>query len=371
MPRRRLVPASERATLDPFVVAAGDASPRDQRDLMERPFFSLAKARRTVPIRYASGGVQVEVYAVPEHGMATIWDADVLIWAASQIVEAQNLGFTTSRFLRFTPYHLLTATRRGTGIRAYHLLKRALDRLQSTSIRTTIRHGERWRRHQFSWINEWELLTRHDGQVEGMEFVLPDWFYRGVIDRTLVLAIDPAYFRLTGGLERWLYRVARKHAGRQPQGWRFDFAHLHEKSGSLARRSDFALHLRRLILRQPLPGYWLLREIEDGRELLHIEPTNASTPPCGKDMDAICTSDARTICTLHAEGSVLHTHGSQLTLWPETRNPARNLHNKLESNYCRAADTGENSPICTEIREPEGEQSTPDPALTAGPEWER
>ena len=32
--------------------------------------------------------------------MATIWDADVLIWAASQIVEAENLGFKTSRFLR-------------------------------------------------------------------------------------------------------------------------------------------------------------------------------------------------------------------------------------------------------------------------------
>ncbi len=28
---------SERAWLAPFVVAGGDASPRDQRDLMERP----------------------------------------------------------------------------------------------------------------------------------------------------------------------------------------------------------------------------------------------------------------------------------------------------------------------------------------------
>jgi plasmid replication initiation protein len=35
-----------------------------------------------------------------------------------------------------------------------------------------------------------------------MEFVLPKWFYRGVIDRSLVLTIDPAYFRLTGGIER-------------------------------------------------------------------------------------------------------------------------------------------------------------------------
>ena len=44
MQRRRLITPSERNTLDPFVVATGDARPRDQRDLMERPFFSLAKA---------------------------------------------------------------------------------------------------------------------------------------------------------------------------------------------------------------------------------------------------------------------------------------------------------------------------------------
>lgn len=329
----RRLPSSERTRLDPFVIATGDASPRDQRDLMERPFFSLAKARRTAPIRYAAGDVRVEVFAVPEHGMATIWDADVLIWAASQIVDAQNHGLTTSRFLRFTPYQLLTATKRGTGIRAYDLLKRALDRLQSTSIRTTIRQGEHWRRHQFSWINEWEVLTRRDGQAEGMEFVLPDWFYRGVIDRTLVLAIDPAYFRLTGGLERWLYRIARKHAGHQPHGWRFDFAHLHEKSGSLVRASDFALHLRRLILRQPLPGYQLFREVEDRRELLHIRPANAVARACGKDVEGICTPHAPAICTSHAGGSVLRTQRPQLSFWPETTIPGLNLESNNKNNF--------------------------------------
>ena len=103
MSSRRLITASERSKLEPFVVATGDASPRDQRDLMERPFFSLAKARRTTPILYEAGGIRVEVYAVPEHGMATIWDADVLIWAASQIVEARDAGLRTSRLMAARP----------------------------------------------------------------------------------------------------------------------------------------------------------------------------------------------------------------------------------------------------------------------------
>jgi plasmid replication initiation protein len=335
---------SERTKLDPFVFATGDASPRDQRDLMERPFFSLAKARRTAPISYDSGGVRVEVHAVPEHGMATIWDADVLIWAAGQIVEAENLGRRTSRFLRFTPYQLLTAIGRQRGAREYKLLKGALARLQSTVVRTSIRNGEHWRRSQFSWINEWEECTTREGRVAGMEFVLPDWFYRGVIDRSLVLAIDPAYFQLTGGIERWLYRVARKHAGRQSGGWVFEIAHLHEKSGSLARVSDFALQLRRIVTRQPLPGYRVHVECDGRREWLRILPADLSTAYRGGPVDGHGTSHAKTIGTSHAADTGLRTHEHQLTLWPETGIPTPNLESNLESNFCsRRAPSAEKS----------------------------
>src|SRR3984957_8090617 len=322
---RRLITPSERSKLDPFVVVTGDASPRDQRDLMERPFFSLAKARRTTPILYGAGDVRVEVYAVPEHGMATIWDADVLIWAASQIVEAENLGFKTSRFLRFTPYQLLTAIARQTGARDYKLLKGALARLQSTVIRTTIRNGEHWRRHQFSWINEWEECTTRDGRVEGMEFVLPDWFYRGVIDRSLVLTIDPAYFRLTGGIERWLYRVARKHAGRQRHGWVFEFAHLHAKSGSLARVSDFALDIRRIAARQRLPGYRLLIERTGRAELLRILPADPSTVPVNNPVNRLGRSGARVSADQAQTVSADQAHAPQLNLRPARQSQAANL----------------------------------------------
>ena len=259
----------EQTALDPFDALAGDVPPRDQRDLMERPFFSLAKTKRVQSILYKSGATEVQVYALPDHGMATIWGADVLIWAASQILAAMDRGIPTPRFFRITPYRLLNAIGRATGKREYLLLKGALSRLQSTVIRTTIRHGEHWRRQQFSWINEWEEPVTRAGRCEGIEFVLPEWFYQGVLDRRLVLAIDPAYFALTGGIERWLYRVARKHAGRQLHGWRFELRHLYAKSASLARYSDFALDVRRIVRRQPLLGYALaIERASDGQEVV-------------------------------------------------------------------------------------------------------
>ena len=329
----------ERTTLDPFEALPEDGvSPRDQRDLMERPFFSLAKGRRTQPILYEAGETEVQIYAVPEHGMATIWDADILIWAATQIVEAADHGLRTSRFLRFTPYQILRATGRGTGFRQYRLLKAALQRLQSTVVLTTIRQGPNWRRHQFSWIGEWQELVDGSGSCRGMEFVLPDWFYRGVLDRSMVLTIDPAYFRLTGGIERWLYRVARKHAGRQPSGWVFEIRHLHAKSGSLARISDFALDIRRIAARQPLPGYRLVFEAGG---LLRIVPTGGpdlSTESVDKPVTALGTSDAAGIGTSGAGLSVHQAHGTQLSLWSGATIGARNLEsNERDSNIVGGA----------------------------------
>jgi plasmid replication initiation protein len=51
--------AKERSQLQPFTATLQSIRPRDQRDLMERPFFSLAKAKRISPIRYRAGAVEV------------------------------------------------------------------------------------------------------------------------------------------------------------------------------------------------------------------------------------------------------------------------------------------------------------------------
>ena len=263
----------EREQLELFRALPGDLAPRDAQDLMAYPFFSLAKTHRTTPIDFRMNEIAIRVEAVPEHGMATIWDADVLIWAASQIVEARDAGLRTSRLMVTTPREILTFTRRGTGARDYHRLKAALDRLQSTTVATSLRQTTERRMHRFSWINEWTERADAHGNADGIDLIMPDWFYRAVLDDALVLTIDPAYFGLTGGLERWLYRLVRKHAGHQRGGWRFDFRHLHDKSASLSPFKRFAFELRDIARRQPLPGYRLTVErATGGRELLAFAP---------------------------------------------------------------------------------------------------
>jgi len=318
-----------REQLELFRAMPGDLAPRDAQDLMAYPFFSLAKTHRTVPINYHVGDVVIRVEAVPEHGMATIWDADILIWAASQVVEARDHGIRTSRLMATTPYEILTFIGRGTGARDYQRLKAALDRLQTTTIATSIRQPSERRRHRFSWINEWKERVDDAGRPLGLELILPDWFYSAVMDDALVLTIDRAYFDLSGGLERWLYRVVRKHGGRQRDGWRFDLRHLHMKSGSLSSFRRFAFELRDLVRRQPLPGYALFIEVAaSGRVLLAFEPGQ----PCGQPVNSLVLSGTEPIVpsgtpvSCYRERKLGVTHCLQTVIRPV------NLESNRESN---------------------------------------
>lgn len=267
-------PETEREQLDLFRALPGDMAPRDAQDLMAYPFFSLAKSRRTAPIDFRNGKITIRVEGTQEHGIATIWDADILIWAASQIVEARDAGIRPSRRIQATPYEILRFIGRGTSLRDYQRLKAALDRLQSTTVATSIRETTGRRLHRFSWINEWKERADARGMPLGIELILPDWFFAGVLDDALILTIDRAYFRLRGGIERWLYRLVRKHGGRQRDGWQFDFHYLHRKSGSLAKPCDFACDLRALVTRQSLPGYLLTieRDWPGKQEILVFRP---------------------------------------------------------------------------------------------------
>ena len=110
---------------------------------MERPFFAIAKGRRTRPIEYAEsradGSIAIRIDGKPGVGIATIWDHDVMLWATSQIVDRLNRGHKPSPRLRFAMNELLRAIGR-TDARGkaqatrYEELRAALERLRTTSV---------------------------------------------------------------------------------------------------------------------------------------------------------------------------------------------------------------------------------------------
>lgn len=268
------IPSSTRPDPHPirdfFIGELIDYAPKDHTDMMERPFFSIAKRKRLKPIEYENGdgSLFVRVSANPEHGIATIWDADVLIYCISRIVAARDRGdndFGPSVFV--TPYELLKGIARDTGGQNYSELIAAIKRLKTTTIETNIRGGKN-RLAMFNWLAEIEGegdKLDDPSQLKMLELRLSNWMFKGIMSGKGVLTLDREWFLLKGGLERVLYRIARKHAGDQPQGWTCRIDLLYKKTGSEEPTRNFAVRLRRLVAKNDLPRYSMrLTETQDG-----------------------------------------------------------------------------------------------------------
>ena len=116
---------------DFFINDLIDYAPKDSAEMMERPFFSISKRKRNKPIQYTTpdGKLYIKVSANPTHGMATIWDADILIWCISRIVQQRDNRENDIRpIIHTTPYELLKGIARGTSGQDYIELLRAIRR---------------------------------------------------------------------------------------------------------------------------------------------------------------------------------------------------------------------------------------------------
>lgn len=261
---------------DLFLPTIVDLRFRDQKDTMERPFFSLSKSKRMKPIEYVNqnDGIFVTVQPHQDFGMATIWDADILIWAASVLNEMKNRGTNDiPRELKFQPHDLLRAICRNSGGKDYAQLRDALERLKSTVVTTNIRAKRAQKTTMFSWIDGWEdLIDANTKESRGMTLTLSDWFYRGVMEDGGLLSIDLAYFSITGGRERWLYRVARKHAGGNgADGFAISMPVLFQKSGAEGTYRRFKFEILKIIQRNDLPGFsFAVRTDGPGEPLVHM-----------------------------------------------------------------------------------------------------
>jgi plasmid replication initiation protein len=240
---------------------------------------------------------------------------DVLIWAVSQINAAINAGQDVSPVLRFHPHDMLKAIGRDTGGKDYSALEEALRRLKGTAVETNIRAGNKRRAHMFGLLDDWTHDTDvPTGRSKGMTLTLPQWVYDGVVQHRDVLAISPRYFDLTSGIARWLYRLARRHAGKQPAGWRFTMRALHARSGSTQPLNQFARDVRKVVAGQGVPEYRLdLIAGQKGDEVVSMvrDPAKAELPQ-RRDLARIEAPPAACSGDVHG-GSPTTRHGGSPT----------------------------------------------------------
>ena len=206
---------------------------KDAQVSKEHPFFSLSKKPDRVMRFYEHNGNSIRI-APSVLGMPTIWDKEILIFCASQIVRAIEIGVPPQRTVRTTAYTLLKETHRSIGIRGYGLLEEALERLSGVRIKTNIETADERTREGFGLLEEWRIIEKKkpNPRMVSIEVTLSKWLYRAVINKE-ILTLSQEYFKLTGAIERRVYELCRKHCGNQPS-WKVGLELLYKKSGSKA-----------------------------------------------------------------------------------------------------------------------------------------
>lgn len=271
--------------LDIFAVSTVDPPWRDNRDAMEYPFLSLQKGR-TKAIEYRKGNICLGVYAPEKFGLASIWDWDLVIFAASHLNDAIEAGLAPSPRIRFVPYDCLRQLGRSTGGKDYRELAQSIRRLRVTTVITNIRQDDgAGEEKPFSWLSSYSIPKRYtqslitpdapDGEPDPArpwEIELPLWLYNSILRRKDILAVHPDYFRLKGGLERWLYRLARKAVPDKAEvpAIHFRMDTLHERSGTTRPLRMFAFDIRKMAGSQPLPEYGLRIDRDGKHELVTL-----------------------------------------------------------------------------------------------------
>lgn len=275
------------AQADLFIPALLDLSTKDSRSLMDVAVFRLSKRdkRASETIRHELTDGYVEVTAGPS-GMASIWDYDIMLMAISYLTEATNRyrngqADKPTRMVRPSVVDILKFCRRSDGGRQYIEVENALDRLKNTTLKIVRTRQGRSGRIMREVTGE-GLLSNYrvmsyaeNGVIASVELEVPHWVYHEIVesDHPEVLTVHNDYFLIEPGMGRFLYRLARRVAGRGRARWSFKL--IYNRSGSTGSFKEFSRMLRRLIEADDLPEYSLVEEAGKSGPMLVITNRDA------------------------------------------------------------------------------------------------
>ena len=234
-----------------------ERSLRDFTEMMENPFLSLSKTRKT-PIRYESqSGLKIKVSPHTGHYLASIYDWDIVVFVAGKIQEILNNGSDIPpRTITFPRHEILKTLRRHDGKKEENDLKASLARLKLTGIETTLRNEDNKYDAGFGFLDSWRYVERKNKRdVSQIQITLSQWLFDGICAQGTLLKVAPDYFSITSALKRFLYRTARKHVGISNNSLEFSIEKLYKKSGSESELKVFKNQLKKAILDNDIPDY--------------------------------------------------------------------------------------------------------------------
>lgn len=290
-PKRVLrTPPQDDAQLMFFVPTIYDAPLKDDVNLMDVAPFSLSKRANKGVIKYELKDCLITIEGGAESGLATVFDYDIFLNMVSYLAEEvqqfrrdEAKGLRPSlppKVYRPSAAHILKFCRRSDGGKSYEDLEAALDRLSNTTIKVVnLSGGKRRAVDSRPMIGGYSVVSRTGAnKIDTVEITIPDWVYKSVVTaekRIPLLTLHHDYFLISSGLGRFIYRLARKAAGKDEA--RYGVKELHKRSGSAQEVRKFAYDLREFVTRTqafPMPDFDLSWEEGKDDQLLVMRRRN-------------------------------------------------------------------------------------------------
>ncbi len=236
-----------------YTVNAGDI-----QLLMEMPFFSISKKPVFESRFFDNGNMRIEVKS-GELGLPTMWDKDLLIYIALQRNKLRAHRSDDLCKISFRAHDFFRSCGRSSGGRSYESLVGTLNRLSTTLITMAIatEHGQ-IEHHAFSWIKSVRMSGRviNGNRALGeIEVEVDTRLWHAIDEDQSILARDSEYFRITSGLARRVYELARVNIG-SLASWSVDLERLSKLTGySDDEKRYFKRYIFQLAAADILPEY--------------------------------------------------------------------------------------------------------------------
>jgi plasmid replication initiation protein len=253
---------------------------RGERNLMDFPFFPLAKKPQTEEIVYNHQNVTIQIRA-GSGGIATMYDKEILLYLIALMKQALDRGDPVGPEFTFTAHDFFSATNvQRPSKRNYDALSGTLERLQGTQIKTNIETGQQIDRNWFSWLSEAQVtyakLKNGDEQLKMIRVRLCNWFFRALEKDGHILHYHQDYFRL-GTVERRLYEIARCHC--QDDLFEMPLDEMSIKIGSNMNLRQLKLTLKEIARENRIPEFTVsLRDVVPATPRLDTKGRRITTP---------------------------------------------------------------------------------------------
>ena len=259
---------------------------KSEKALMDFPFFALDKrGQRQKPITFEEPdrNISIEVSA-GQHGMATIYDKDLILYVAGIMKEKLDRGEEPGRTFTFTVNDFMRVTNRPNNADSYRRVHKMLKRLRTTEIITNIEYNGKGVDGAFSWLDSYKVQYKYDRpndpshrRLQYYQVQISEFLYNAICSGHVLTYAD-GYFDLAP-LSRRIYDIARSMCGRQNGEVQIGLEKLQARTGYDGPLRRFKHELRKIIERNDLPEYNVKLRNDGEDRLFQQLKADGAVPP--------------------------------------------------------------------------------------------